>query len=320
MRYIAMLTLPDFKEKKIVYIANYGEFPNELKFHNSNIRLYKEGKFVNQISCYLVLAIFIIGETTLTSVLIRRAQEFGFSLFLLNNSLVKYASILSKAEGNYKLRKIQYTTSQERELYIAKQIVLNKIDDQEKLLKQNKVDFSVNNIELKIKNAISINSLLGIEGGFASLYFRRIFKDIGWYRRAPRTKEDIPNLLLDIGYTFLFNYVDSLLNLFGFDTYKGFYHQLFFQRKSLSCDVIESMRPLIDRQLVKSYNLKQINDKDFTYENGVFAFKKGMDKKYAAIFFKVITDYKEDIYLYVMGFYRYLLNPVKYRFPVFKIR
>lgn len=315
-----MLTLPDFKEKKIVFISHFGDEPQEVKFGNSNIKLYKDEQCVHQISCYLVLSLFIIGHTTLTSELIRKAKEFGISIFLLTNSFETYAEIVSQAEGNYKLREVQYTVSKERVLEIAKYLVKNKIENQRTVLKQYKKPIPEYNAEQNITQVNKIDELLGIEGSFASQYFKLLFNDIGWQRRAPRTKEDIPNLLLDIGYTFLFNYVDSLLRLFGFDTYKGFYHQLFFQRKSLSCDIMEPMRPLISKQLLKSYNLGQINEKDFDFRQGSYSFKNGSDRgKYVDIWFKAIMNQREAIYTYILGFYRYLLNPSKYPFPYFTV-
>lgn len=140
-------------------------------------------------------------------------------------------------------------------------------------------------------------------------------------RRAPQTKEDIINLLLDIGYTYLFNFCDALLKLFGFDTYKGYYHKLFFQRKSLACDIMEPMRPLIDQQIIKSYHLGQIKNNDFVFKNGCFDFKYGFktSKKYSELFLKTITDRKEDIYNFILNFYRYIMNKERYKFVNFLI-
>ena len=75
-------------------------------------------------------------------------------------------------------------------------------------------------------------TLLGVEGNYSKYFFKTYLVPAGWRRRAPRTKEDIPNLLMDIGYTYLFNFIDSLLRLHGFDTYKGYYHKLFFDDKA----------------------------------------------------------------------------------------
>jgi CRISPR-associated protein Cas1 len=58
------------------------------------------------------------------------------------------------------------------------------------------------------------------------------------------------------------------LRLYGFDVYKGFYHKLFFNRKSLASDIMEPFRCVIDKALLKAFNLKQINEKDFKIVDG----------------------------------------------------
>jgi len=135
----------------------------------------------------------------------------------------------------------------------------------------------------------------------------------------PRTKVDITNLLMDIGYTFLFNYFEAMLALYGFDVYKGFYHKLFFKRKSLACDLMEPFRCLIDKQIVKAYNLKQINEQDFKLEKGRYILPWDKQKKYANLFFNGISDYKEEIFNYVRQFYYCLMNDEK-NFPKFLIK
>lgn len=318
-----MLSLPDLKEKKIVLVPSFGKLENILKLRNNNIYLYREDKLVSKISCHIVIGLFIVGEFTLTSKLIRNLKEKGISIFFLNSSFQLYADLMSKAEGNYKLRKIQYNANKKAELENAKMIVVNKINNQYSLLKKLRRKPDKNfyqNIISQIENVKNHNSLLGLEGSFSSYYFKNLFKKYGWLRRAPRTKEDIPNFMLDIGYTFLFNYVDSLLNLFGFDTYKGFYHKLFFNRKSLSCDIVEPFRSIVDNQLIRSYGLKQIDEKDFKYKNGQFSFKKYENqKKYSYIWFDLIMKYKEQIYNYILDYYRYTLDPIKYSKPYFEI-
>ncbi|MEI6222447.1 MAG: CRISPR-associated endonuclease Cas1 [bacterium] len=314
-----MLTLPDFKEKKIVFMANDNEEFHELKFKNSNIALYKDGTCVNQISCHLVLSLFIIGNTTISSGLIKNAKEFGISIFLLTNSFETYAEIMSEAEGNYKLRQIQYTQTKQSELAAARKIVENAVINQHAILKNYKKIVPDQKSLKAIIQATTLDELLGLEGSNANKFFQTLLVDIGWRRRAPRTKEDIPNLLLDIGFTFLFNYVDSLLRLFGFDTYKGVYHQLYFQRKSLSCDLMEPIRPIIIRQLLKSYNLGQISEKDFEFNQGSYALKTKARRKYVDIWFRIIMENKEKIYTYILNYYRHILYPERYPFPTFTL-
>jgi len=319
-----MLSWPDFKEKKLVYVANFGNNPDDLKFSNDNIVLYKDGKKVSMISCHIVFGLFLIGDMTITSVLIRKATQYGISIFLLDNSLRCYATINSKAEGNYLLRDMQYKMDNDSELRLTKWIVKNKLENQYKLMNglgnkgmKGLLNSSVWNLNL----AKSMDAARGIEGNFSKVYFDKVFGEIGWYRRAPQTKEDVINLLLDMGYTFLFNFVDAILNIFGFDTYKGFYHRLFFQRKSLSCDLMEPMRAIIDKKIVKAYNLGQVCEKDFGFKNGVYFFKKyDYRKKYAELFLEAINENKELIYRFIEKYYRHLHKPDVYDLPLFKLK
>ena len=310
-----MLSLPDLQEKKLLFIQTENGLENNLKYWNSNLTIYKEGKKINQISVHLVLGLFIVGEFTITSYLIRDLIKHGISIFLLSNNLSTYAVLNSNAEGNTVLRSMQYNSTEGKELQLAKYLVKQKLVNQLSLLNQYKINSNLDlkDLLIKVENAQNIDSLRGIEGSVASKYFKLLFKDIGWQRRAPTTKEDILNLLLDIGYSYLFNLIDSLLRLFGFDTYKGVFHQLFFQRKSLSCDLMEPFRPLIDKALKKAYNLGRIKEEDFVYNNHRFEFKEyDSVKKYTAIFFEVLMDEKDAIYIFILNYYRYLHDENKY--------
>jgi CRISPR-associated protein Cas1 len=319
-----MLTLPDFKEKKILYISNSLDFPNDLKFRNNNIRLYKNKKFINQLTLFSIFSIFIIGDSTITSKVIQVCKQKGISIFMLNNSFKCYAEIISSADGNYLLRQKQYLAGEKESIDISKLLVENKIRNQIKILKYYKKDlsdFNYKNIISKVRNSDDHNKLLGFEGLASRKYFKLLFSELNWRRRSPQTKEDIDNLLLDIGYTFLFNYIDSLLNLFGFDTYKGYYHQLFFQRKSLSCDLMEPIRPIIDKEILKMHKLNEIDIEDFIFKNQQFRFKDyKTQKKYVDIWFSLIIQYREEMYTYIHNFYQYISDPVKYKFKEFKIR
>jgi len=317
-----MITLPDFKQKKILtVIAEYGQ-KNLLQLRNDNIRFIRDEVLVDQISLHLIFAVLIIGDMTITTSLIKKLSQNGISILFLNHNLSVKASAMTGVEGNYLLRKKQYLDA--NVLEISKNFVINKIRSQEKILKLTGKQYEVEVFKKTIQSIADLSSndeLLGNEGNISKIYFGILFSEIEWVRRAPQTKLDIPNLLLDIGYSYLFNYCDALLKVFGFDTYKGYYHQLFFQRKSLSCDVMEPMRPIIDYQLLKSYHLGQIKPKDFVFKNGRFEFKDGFktSKLYSSIFLGIINERKNDIYKYILGFYRYVMDNKKYKFPEFKV-
>lgn len=318
-----MLTLPDFREKKIVFVQAEKDIDHQIRFWNSNIRIYKDGSPVDQISCHIVLALVIVGNTSITSTLIQRAKKFGISILLLNYALRSYAEINSIAEGNTLIRTKQYQMPPEEALQESIELVKNKIGNQAALLqKVKKLDNNVHLHAIQTLQAVtSHQELLGIEGNFSSRYFGSLFAPYAWHRRAPQAKEDVTNVLMDIGYTYLFNYVDAILRLFGFDTYKGFYHQLFFQRKSLACDLMEPVRPIIDYQIVKGYNLGTINAKDFQVRQGCFSLKTDpkIRAKYSMMFFECITRHKEQIYTYLRTYYLHRLDPSRYPFAVFQL-
>ncbi|PIP17918.1 MAG: CRISPR-associated endonuclease Cas1, partial [Parcubacteria group bacterium CG23_combo_of_CG06-09_8_20_14_all_35_9] len=203
-----MLSLPDFREKQLLFITAQEAADNKIRFKNENVCLVRDDKIINQLSCHKILGIFIIGDFSITTVLIRNCQKYGVSLFLLKNNFELYASIIATASGNYLLRQKQYAVTEE--LIIAKHFVANKISNQYKLLsKLNKKNDYKQEFE-QIKNNIQIvadnQELLGIEGNLSKRFFSQYFSEINWYKRLPRTKVDITNLLLDLGYTLLFNF------------------------------------------------------------------------------------------------------------------
>lgn len=313
------MSLPDFREKQILFV-NAGDVEiDKIKFANDNICLSKNGKIENQISCHKIFSLFIIGDCSLTSVLIRNCQNYGVSLFLLNKNFLNYARILSIAEGNYLLREKQYLMGGVKEFEIAKKLVENKISNQifllNKLEKQETGKF-LSEIKNKIIFSETGKDLLGSEGSASKFFFQSYFESLGWKSRAPRAKIDIPNLLMDMGYTMLFNFIDAMLGIYGFDAYKGFYHKLFFQRKSLVCDILEPFRCIIDKQILKSYNLGQVNKKDFKLIKGRQQISYDDQNKYLEFFAQAIMAHKIEIFSYIRDFYYFVMNNSE--FPFFK--
>jgi len=318
-----MLTLPDFKQKQILFIQPNNNTENKIKICNENIVFIKDDKIENRVSCYKVFSIFVIGNISITTKLIQQCQKFGISMFFLKPNFNLYARINSFAEGNYLLRMKQYTSSQEEELEISKKIILNKIKNQFILLNSRNLkleNLTPDILTKKVMEVTNSQNLLGLEGNFSRDFFKVYFQDINWYARMPRVKPDIPNFLLDMGYTYLFNFIDALLCLFGFDTYKGFYHKLFFQRKSLVCDIVEPFRAIIDKEVLKMHNLNIVKKDEFKAHNGKVILKLfRYHQKYSINFFEAIVKNKDEIYKYVQGFYRFLMDNKKNQFPYFKI-
>jgi len=320
-----MMSRPDFMEKQVLHIESTDA--KRLSFKNSNLALSDEdGKIILQHSCHKIFVVFIRGEFTITSKLLKNAKKFSFPLIFLSYSLRPYFVFNTGTEGNFLLRKIQYSCSSETE--IAKHVITNKIHNQLQLMqsvryKTKSEKESISSIQKLLRSvqfARNGQELLGIEGTASKLFFQTYFKNMDFKCRKPRVKSDMHNVLLDMGYTYLFQFIEANLSLYGFDIYCGFYHKLFFQRKSLVCDIIEPFRCIIDKRLRNSYNLKQIQNSDFIYSENRFELKRDSTKKYTELFLRAILEHKEDIFLYVQSYYRAFIKKKKIsQYPIFYI-
>ena len=320
-----MMTRPDFMAKQIILIES--DSSKKLRFRNSNLILVDENnKTLLQHPCLKIFQVFIIGEFSITSVLIRNAKKHAVPIIFLHYNLKPYFSILPDNKGNFLLRKKQYDNT--NDLDIAKHVILNKVQNQIRLMNslryktvtEQQAIAKINAVLQQIPDAQDSQELLGIEGTASKLFFETYFKNLGFKGRRPRCKDDIFNLLLDIGYYYVFNFIEANLELYGFDTYYGFYHKLFFQRKSLICDLVEPFRCIIDRKIRKSFNLKQINKDEFYFKNGQYYVKRDFNKKYSQLFLKEILLYKEHIFLYIQAYYRaFIKEKTTECFPEFNI-
>lgn len=323
---IVMMSRPDFMAKQILFLES--DKCKNLKFRNSNLVLLDEkNKVLIQHSLHKIFMVFVYGEFTITSVLVKNVKKHAIPLIFLNYNLRVYFSVIPDNKGNFLLRKKQYHFN--NNLIIAKHTVRNKIQNQLTLMKSLRYKTvndkqSISDIESSLKGINKCENsqeLLGIEGSASKLFFQTYFKNMAFTGRKPRCKSDIINLLLDIGYHYLFNFIEANLELYGFDTYCGFYHKFFYQRKSLVCDLIEPFRCIIDKRVRKSYNLKQINISEFKCKGGQYHIKKGYNKKYSRLFLKEILLHKEQIFIYVQQYYRSFIKERNISdFPIFTVK
>lgn len=303
-----MLSSNDFRKKQIICVFfNEGE---KLAFKNENIIIKtKDDKIKMQCSCYRVYLILAIGHFSITDVVIQKTHKYGFFIALLTGSFRLYEIIGKGKDGNTMLKQKQY---QYKELSLAKHITNNKIETQICTLKtiRNKNEYVKQSIESlkeykeKLPQTQTSNEILAYEGLSAKLYFKAFFDNVQWQGRQPRIKRDYVNSVLDIGYTILFAFIESILLSFGFDTYCGVLHRQFYMRKSLVCDLVEPFRTIVDEQVKKSINLKQFKEEDFLVINYRYNLKWENSSNYIAIIMRAILNHKQEIFNYIQSYYR----------------
>ncbi len=205
--------------------------------------------------------------------------------------------VVGESSGNVLLRKQQYRISDDEgeSCKAAKNFILGKVYNSRWCIDRTVRDHELridtekcknvikylNDAMKKIKSAENLDSLRGIEGECASLYFsifddlilnqKETFKFKGRTRRPPL---DEVNAMLSFGYTLLTNDCAKALEGVGIDSYVGFMHRDRPGRKSLALDLMEELRPvLVDRFVLTLINNRQIKEQHFrTSESNAIEF------------------------------------------------
>lgn len=317
-----MISRSEYSKKQILIVfLNQGE---KLSFLNDNIVVRDcENQVKHQSTCYRVAALFVVGNFTITTGLLSRAKKFGFPIFLMSAAMRTIDVLGHSTEGNTLLREAQYERSS---LEIAKMLVKNKIMSQRLSLVKQRDEMSATNeaiallkkyekdVDLVAKN---IHELMGIEGAAARVYFPSKFSNYEWEARRPRVKNDFVNSTLDLGYTILFNFIESNLRMYGFDLYKGNLHTDFYKRKSLVCDLVEPFRPIIDHRIRTAIGLGKCKSSNFLLYGNQWQLKKENYKRYNHFLTSAVLEHKEAIFDYVRSYYRYCMRPDTAEFPQF---
>lgn len=322
-----MYTHKDIEYRSIFVINCIKE--RNLRVSNGELLLEEseEKKTLTKLPFQKILALFVVGHITITTPLIDKCKKYNVTLIVVKPSFRPVFYWANSAEANYLLRQRQFAMDK-NDISIAKVLVANKIANQRKLLintrrKDLQTELALENCGLYLTHLHDVNeysALMGIEGLASKNFFKAYFQDIGWVVRRPRTKCDIINVTLDIGYTMLFNFVECFVRMFGFDLYVGVYHRLWFKRKSLICDLVEPFRCIIDRCVRTAFNRKQFTEKDFTLIKGEYKLKFEKNADYTKVFFDALVVYKIEIFKYVQMYYRCFMQgkPID-QYPKFEI-
>lgn len=299
-------------EARTIFVVNCIKERN-LRVSNGELLLEEseEKKTLTKLPFQKILALFVVGNITVTTPLLDKCKKNNVALIVVNASLRPVFFWSNSAEANFLLRQKQFAF-QKDDLSIAKMIVTNKVKNQMRLLEKTRMKNDLmeygkqlcSDALLMIPNVADYNSLLGLEGRVAKAFFAAYYQQFGWTSRKPRAKSDVLNATLDIGYTILFNFVECFARMFGFDVYVGVYHRLWFKRKSLICDLMEPFRCIIDHQVRIAFNRKQCSASDFDVVKNEYRLKFEKNADYCRLFFDALMPHKTEVFLYVRDYYR----------------
>ncbi|MCY3889465.1 MAG: CRISPR-associated endonuclease Cas1 [bacterium] len=220
------------------------------------------------------------------------------------------------------LRRRQVAIAAQAGLPIAQKMVEGKIRNSRTLLRRNSRS-EVKPILDQLKAAAdqtaevdTVESLLGVEGVAARLYFSRFsamlkddslgtFDFQGRNRRPPR---DPVNCLLSYAYSLLTKDLTAVALAVGFDPYLGVFHKPRFGRPALALDLAEEFRPLIaDSVVVNVINNGEIQENGFTVRAlGVALTQQGRRSFIAAYERRLDQEVTHPVYGYKITYRRVL--------------
>jgi len=178
-----------------------------------------------------------------------------------------------------RIRQFQQAADPQAALRFARRFIIGKITNCRTLLRRNAADRPTDalrdllELRRRAARAASPDSLLGIEGNAARIYFQhfpRMLKTtsdlpaFGFDSRNRRPPRDPVNALLSLGYSLLVKDLAVTLLAVGFDPFLGFYHRPRYGRPALALDLAEEFRPLIvDSVVIQVLNTAEIKLDDF---------------------------------------------------------
>lgn len=317
-------------EYKSIFVVNCIE-QRALRVSNGQLVLEEaredEKKTLTKMPFQKMLALFVIGHITITTPLIEKCKKHNVALCVMKQNLRPVFFFGESAEANYLLRQKQYQLSKDN-ITIAKALMRSKFSNQLKLLKNTRRKDSLTQDAItqcqtaleRLPKETIYESLMGLEGSVARAFFCAYYQEFDWRQRSPRLKCDAMNAALDIGYTILFNFIEAMVRMFGFDPYIGVYHRLWFKRKSLVCDLVEPFRCIIDQQMRKAWNLGQLHTDDFDIINGEYRLRYEKNGDYCKLFYSALINHKKDIFRYIQGYYRNFMKQSEWdKYPTFEL-
>lgn len=257
----------------------------KLTSEKKQLIFHTEAGQVSSLPFRLIDRLIIQGHCLIDTYLLGKLSENNITTVLFSNLRAQQMAVINGLRHNdasIHIKQYRFHQNNALTLKASKQLIKAKIVRQYRLLKQlqerypqhRKIFFdSLNSLSLQrqsVDTASDKAQLLGIEGYAARQYFSaftRVFSEqLNFNSRQKRPPRDPVNAMLSLSYTIFSARCTQALNCVGLDPYLGFYHQISYSRQSLSMDMIEPWRPLIDRFVYTLFNDKIIQADFFEHQ------------------------------------------------------
>lgn len=257
------------------------------------LEIREGGKVIQEVRLREINQVNLFGNIQLTTQAMQTLVEMEIPVVMHSQRGYFQGMVQGTGLKNILLRREQFRMADDagKSLRAAKALIAGKIRNQRVLLMRNHIDppkvpiLELKRLVAKAEAVTSAESLLGIEGTAARIYFQHFagmlkpgdepldplnslgepprfrFDFRGRNRRPPR---DPVNALLSFAYALLSKDLTITAAAVGFDPYLGFFHLPRPGRPALSLDLMEPFRPLIaDSVVLLAINNRMVYPESF---------------------------------------------------------
>jgi CRISPR-associated protein Cas1 len=307
------------------------------------LKVKDKDKLVQEVRFNEICQLNLLGSIQLTTQAIQALCEAEIPIAYFSMGGWFYGITQGLGVKNIFLRREQFRFAEVPGfcLRLARSLVAGKISNQRTLLQRNHVEPPSHALALMkclqqdAEHAEAMESLLGIEGNAARIYFEHFAgmlkvsdprtceaetssndesgaagpssdsasggMSFDFAHRNRRPPRDPVNALLSLAYSVLAKDLTIVTQAVGFDPYLGFYHQPRFGRASLALDLMEPFRPLIaDSAVLSAINTRMVTAGDFLRTGNAVALTADGRKK----FFRAYEQRMDTLVTHPMFGYR----------------
>jgi CRISPR-associated protein Cas1 len=296
---------------------------SRLTKRSGRVVLLENGSEVTSRRLIDVSHIAVFGNVDLGSALLRASFERGIPVLWFTAGGWFSGVAAGMPSKNVTLRIRQHRAAAIGAADLASAFVVAKIRNCRTLIRRHGDDASAKAVAQlaalarKAEQERALDSLLGIEGTAARLYFEQFGRLIkgsssmqafAFEERNRRPPRDRVNALLSFFYALLVKDTTAAAIATGFDPFVGFYHRPRFGRPALALDLAEEFRPLVaDSAVLTAINNGELHADDFVARAGAVALtQRGRRKAIQTYERRMTTELRHPVFGYRTSYRRAL--------------
>jgi CRISPR-associated protein Cas1 len=319
--------IPQSDDGAVLYVQEPGSHVGRRSEHLS---VRKDGKELTRVPIHAIRQVCIFGNVQVSTQALETLVTNEVPVCYLTGYGRFVGAFTPAPAKNVSLREAQFHRFADAAecLTLARAVVRAKLTNQRTLLMRNlrgdgdrgsnePAARDLAELLRRLDNATCVETVLGLEGQGAALYFGEFGRFLkpgppevrfDFTTRNRRPPRDPVNALLSFAYALLTKDCFSALLTVGFDPYKGFFHAGRHGKPSLALDLMEEFRPVIaDSVVLTLINNEMLTREDFlTWRDACQLTEAGRKAFFQAYEQRKATVVTHPVYGYKMSYARML--------------